>query len=131
MPPADEPLAAALAGLCAESGDAPGGAAAAAELVVRSRAAEVEALAGVPLGAGGTGLTQLRCTRARKAALRPCCLQRDALLPPAPVNVLQMVTTNVQVLQGVTLGMARVHPSRVEPPSAPSPSSPPNPDPDP
>ena len=128
---AGEPLAAALAGLCAESGDAPGGAAAAAELVVRSWAAEVEALAGVPLGAGGTGLTQLRCTRARKAALRPCCLQRDALLPPAPVNVLQMVTTNVQVLQGVTLGMARVHPSRVEPPSAPSPSSPPNPDPDP
>ena len=84
---AGEPLAAALAGLCAESGDAPGGAAAAAELVVLSRAAEVGALASLSRGAGGTGLAQLGCTHARKAhsGPEPCCLQRLAL-PPAPAN---------------------------------------------
>ena len=75
---AGEPLAAALAGLCAESGDAPGGAAAAAELVVLSRAAEVWGLS-QPFarsrrhGLGAAGLH----TRAEGA------LRAGALLPAA------------------------------------------------
>ena len=80
---AGEPLAAALARLCAQSGDAPGGGVAAAELVVLSRAAEVEALA-LSLEPEARAWAQQGCTHTRRSPSRPepCCLQKIAL-PPA------------------------------------------------